>query len=256
MLLNRIAVLNSTTAVSANEVHDWVDAVTIQVNRDYFQGNVKSGTVQIIHVPKGGTAPPDAWWIAVVDNADMAGALGYHDITPTGLPLGKVFVKTTQVYGGQPSVTLSHELLEMLGDPFVNETVSDGEDVAKYWAKEDCDACEADELGYDITLPATVTRPERKVRVSDFVLPAYWNPIATKGPYSFKNNLSGPVPALAPGGYMAFIENGVWSQITRAKSDDPRERLKMRIDSPIDKRRGLRLLPRKQWVTSTARIVG
>src|SRR5437660_8088871 len=37
----------------------------------------------------------DAWAIVFLDTADQPGALAYHDLTPEGLPLSKVFVKTT-----------------------------------------------------------------------------------------------------------------------------------------------------------------
>jgi len=36
-----------------------------------------------------------AWAMAFLDDADQPGALAYHDLTPDGLPVGKVFVKTT-----------------------------------------------------------------------------------------------------------------------------------------------------------------
>ena len=36
-----------------------------------------------------------AWALAFLDTADVANALGYHDLTPDGLPLSKVFVRTT-----------------------------------------------------------------------------------------------------------------------------------------------------------------
>src|SRR5213075_1538064 len=35
-----------------------------------------------------------AWALALLDRADVANALGYHDLTPDGLPLSKVFVQT------------------------------------------------------------------------------------------------------------------------------------------------------------------
>ena len=37
----------------------------------------------------------DAWAMVFLDDADEPGALAYHDLTPDGLPLSKVFVKTT-----------------------------------------------------------------------------------------------------------------------------------------------------------------
>src|SRR5438132_13860833 len=37
----------------------------------------------------------DAWAVVFLDDADQPGALAYHDLTPGGLPLSKVFVRTT-----------------------------------------------------------------------------------------------------------------------------------------------------------------
>jgi hypothetical protein len=62
----------------------------------------------------------DAWAMVFLDNADQPGALAYHDLTPGGLPLSKVFVKTTLADGELVSVSASHELVEMLVDPAIN----------------------------------------------------------------------------------------------------------------------------------------
>src|SRR5439155_17977019 len=51
-----------------------------------------------------------AWAMAFLDDADVANALGYHDLTPDGLPLSKVFVKSTRAVGQKVSVTACHEL--------------------------------------------------------------------------------------------------------------------------------------------------
>ena len=61
-----------------------------------------------------------AWAMAFLDSADVQNALGYHDLTPDGLPLSKVFVQTTVQAGQKVSVTASHELAEMLVDPAIN----------------------------------------------------------------------------------------------------------------------------------------
>src|SRR4051794_19720455 len=60
------------------------------------------------------------WAIVFLDDADQPGALAYHDLTPSGLPLSKVFVKTTINNGELVSVSASHELVEMLVDPAIN----------------------------------------------------------------------------------------------------------------------------------------
>ena len=50
------------------------------------------GGASLIHGP-----PPTAeeWQIVVLDNSDQAGALGYHDYTPSGKPVAKVFAAPT-----------------------------------------------------------------------------------------------------------------------------------------------------------------
>jgi hypothetical protein len=63
--------------------------------------------------------PPYAWVMAILDDSDQAGALGYHDETSEGLPLAKVFAKTDKDYGYNWTVTLTHELFEMLADPYI-----------------------------------------------------------------------------------------------------------------------------------------
>ena len=88
----------------------------------------------------------EGWWqISVTDNPDQACALGYHELTSRGTPLGKVFAGLDLQSGGSWTVTLSHELLEVLADPWINWCArgSDG----KIYALEVCDAVEADRLG-------------------------------------------------------------------------------------------------------------
>src|ERR1051325_3993259 len=60
---------------------------------------------------KTATFKRGAWAIAFLDRADVANALGYHDLTPDGLPFSTVFVKTTlaasvlsRPHSGRPAV--------------------------------------------------------------------------------------------------------------------------------------------------------
>ena len=59
-----------------------------------------------------------------MDDSDQAGALGYHDLTSAGLPMGKVFARTDLQNNLSWTVTVSHELLEILGDPMINTHLS------------------------------------------------------------------------------------------------------------------------------------
>src|SRR5579862_6793124 len=169
-----IAVLNQSSAVTTEEAAAYCAAVQRQVSEHFapFWGvdavlNLYADAV---------SAPADAAWVVFLDDSDSAGALGYHDLNPQGLPLGKVFAGTDRLYGDQPSVTFSHEVLELLGDPGVDSTrevrVLDpeiGAERSYSYAVEVCDPCEEDRWGYLID----------GVLVSDFVTPAwfqYWLP--------------------------------------------------------------------------------
>src|SRR5712691_7830480 len=61
-----------------------------------------------------------AWALVFLDNADQARALAYHELTPDGLPVSKVFVKTIAADHSSVTVATSHELVEMLVDPAIN----------------------------------------------------------------------------------------------------------------------------------------
>jgi hypothetical protein len=66
------------------------------------------------------TAKPSDWQFVYFDDADEAGALGYHDLTKDGQPVSKIFVKTTLADNQLVSVTAAHELFEMVIDPIAN----------------------------------------------------------------------------------------------------------------------------------------
>src|SRR6202171_2412270 len=113
-----IALVNQSTVVKDAYASVMTDALQTQVTRDFYP--VWGVDAKLTFVSHGNDPGPGSWVIAILDNADQATSLGYHDITPDGLALGKVFAKTTIDNGGQVSVTTSHELLEMLGDPDIN----------------------------------------------------------------------------------------------------------------------------------------
>jgi hypothetical protein len=92
-----------------------------------------------------GTQPPaGSWWLVLLDDSDQANALGYHDLTNEGLPIGKVFVASDLKAGTSWTVTASHELLEMLGDPNINLSVfvQTTTTAGTLYAYEVCDACD------------------------------------------------------------------------------------------------------------------
>ena len=115
--------------------------------------------------------------VALFDDADAAGDLGYHDInTNDGTPYARVFVNPILDNGGtwlrganSVAVTVSHEMCELVGDPTANHWVENARGALV--AVELCDPVEAS--AYSIRL-----RDGRQVSVSNFVHPDWFNPYA------------------------------------------------------------------------------
>jgi hypothetical protein len=242
-----IAVLNHCSVLSDQEVQAIVAALQKQVDNDWFP--LWGSTANLQFVARRQAPPAGSWWLAFLDNSDQAGALGYHDVTSEGLPLGKVFAGSDKQFGYSPSVTASHELLEMLGDPDINLTalVDTGQGTGRLYAYEVCDPVEADNLGYDID----------RVMVSDFVLPGYFESFRTIGPFDFKNHLDKPFQ-LAPGGYISYMDissSQGWQQEQAETMRDSREgqQTARYMSRPrLGSRRERRRTSRRNWVRSTA----
>jgi hypothetical protein len=207
-----IALANRSTVMTDTEVSKIADAVSVQVHTHFRP--LWGIDADIVFVGSEEKAPAHAWLVAVLDNSDQANALGYHDVTRAGMPLGKAFAKTTLADGGIPSVAISHEILEMLGDPEINLSAMVGH---RLYAYEVGDPCEADEYGYKIG----------DVVVSDFVTPAWFKPTTgTKGPYDYRGLIKKPLQLLK-GGYLQYLDigaSGGWQQVTADRKPNARAR--------------------------------
>src|SRR5271154_5703301 len=117
----QISVINASTVLNDNDIRPVIEALQQQVSDDFFPA--WGVDAKLTFIPTASAPPGDTWWLTILDDSDQAGALGYHDLTPDGLPLGKVFAATDLKYGNSWSVTASHELLEMLADPNINLSV-------------------------------------------------------------------------------------------------------------------------------------
>ena len=87
-----IEIVNECTVLKDAQIKKAVTAVQTQVHRDFAP--VWGTDANLSFVPKGKKLRPDTWWIGIFDNSDKAGALGYHDLTNKGLPVGKVFAES------------------------------------------------------------------------------------------------------------------------------------------------------------------
>jgi hypothetical protein len=140
-------------------------------------------------------ARPTDWQLIYFEDADQAGALGYHALTKNGQPVSKVFVKTTIEDGELVSVTACHELFEMVIDPLANlwAQASHGRE----FAYEMCDAVEEDTFMVD------------GIAMANFVYPSWFEPFkhrrGTK--YDHMGLLSAPF-TMSKGGYTVVKKKG------------------------------------------------
>jgi len=233
-VLANIALINESSVVPDADFRAAVAALQKQVSNDFTPAWGTGAT--LYGFAKGSTIPAGYWGLAVLDDSDQAGALGYHDLTKDGLPLGKVFAKTDQQYGASWTVTASHELLEMLADPFINLTAQNG---SRLWAVEVGDPVEADALGYQID----------GVLVSDFVYPSWFDPnVAADIVLDHGGTTKAPF-TLAKGGYASVLDlSGAdgWKQVY-GEGTDPTVASRPNVGSRRERRR----TPREQWQRST-----
>src|SRR5215475_4837639 len=157
-----IAIANASTCLTDSQVEAMLPALQKQVSNDFKSYWELDCTLTFL---SRGQSLTQGWWqIVIIDNPDQAGALGYHELSSIGTPLGKVFAKLDIESGSSWTATLSHELLEMLADPWINWCAVGAD--SRIYALEVCDAVENDKLGYEID----------GVLVSDFVTPAWFEP--------------------------------------------------------------------------------
>ena len=136
------------------------------------------------------------WALVFLDKADRRGQVAYHDLTPDGFPIAKVFVKTTRDSRRHVSVAASHELVEMLVDPALN-LWSRGKGRRTLYAYEAADP--VDGLVFKINgLP-----------MADFVYPSYFEGFRRVGSAQF-DHLDRVHRPFRPsrGGYQVVLRGG------------------------------------------------
>lgn len=172
-------------------------ALQQQVDNDFAPA--WGGRADISALAAGAAVPPGSWPIKIVD--DIGGAGGVH-LDENEQPYAEA------VSGPQLSIAISHELLEMLADPWGNrftpaadlDPSSDGHQV--FYLVEVGDPCEV--TSYQVG----------GVAVSDFILPSFYDPNAASQ-VGFRGALSGPLPRTVPQGcYISWIDpkDGTWHQ--------------------------------------------
>lgn len=142
--------------------------------------------------------PAGAWPVVILDDPDVAGALGYHDLDPNGKPYARVFARPTLTAGVSLSSVISHEVCEAVVDPYANLWADANHGVS--YAFEACDPVESDAYMID------------GVEVSNFVTRAWFDPSATNGPFDHMHKLDAPF-TMSPGGYLIKMVDGNITQV-------------------------------------------
>lgn len=141
---------------------------------------------------------PGTWGLVFSDDADQANALGYHETTSEGLPLGHVFVHTSNEAGEPITCVASHELAEMLADPGCNLGAFSPR--RRWIALEVCDPVESGTFHINGT------------PFSNFVRPSWFGGVPDAEGYDYLKLCAAPWQLL-PGGYVPVFANGRWTQI-------------------------------------------
>jgi hypothetical protein len=180
-------------------------------------------------------AKPSDWQFVYFDDADTAGALGYHDLTQNGQPISKVFVKTTLLDHELVSVTACHELFEMVIDPIANlwAEAADGTE----YAYEMCDAVEEN------------TFPVDGIQMSNFLHPAWFEPFKHSPGTKFDHlGLLKQPFTLSKGGYAIIKKKGKVTNIFGSKAKERRFAKENRLGHRSEYRRpnGLRIKPTRK----------
>lgn len=236
-----VSVINGSTVVTDEQCQALIAALQIQVTRD-FEPAWGVGA-NLVFVPRTGTPVPGSWWLSILDTTDRPGMAGHHEATSEGMPIAKCFAGTDIQYGMKWTVTASHELLEMLANPYLNRTVFvhpvPGQ--GKLYTYEICDPCQHHSFGYEINgLP-----------VCDFVYPVYFDSLCPPGTAQFDhmNHLQAPLPALLPGGYINSFDVADFSRGWDTVSG---EDIRPTPPAPSTSRRARRAIPPGQWRRSNA----
>ncbi len=243
MSVIQIGLIDTTGAIKPELLQAAAAALNLQVMRDLPQFWSVQATVQLL--PNKGKIPIGVWPVKIVTTLPP-GEGGFH-MDKHNQPYAKII--------GAPdddtwTIDASHEIIEMLVDPWGNKMQSsvaieivDGKIVdgtgQNNYLVEACDPCEANECGYTVN----------GVVVSDFITPHYYDPVVTVGTrYSFTGAIKTPRQML-PGGYISYVndETQEWQQILWVDPDSPPTIVDL---GPADNKRSMR-----EWIENVMSTV-
>jgi hypothetical protein len=216
--------------ISDAEIRNDLPAWQTAINHDFAR---YWHTAQFRLVFVGRKAPPYGQINATfVGKGPVKGALAYHN-TDNGAPSITVYAGTGDYYGYDNSVSFTHELEELAGDPVVS-AVNSGWPYDYIWLeKPDTSLRQSFQFGVlgwfnEVSDPVeadSYLRPGangKPVKVSDFVTPAWFND--TSGTrYDYMGLCQQPF-WIRPGGYAQFLDGNGWEILTNFRQGHPSDR--------------------------------
>ncbi len=213
----QVTLVDQTHSIDPSLLHHAAIALNTQATKD-LPSCWAGISANVSYAPSIASVPHGAWPVFLVRKLPP-GEGGFH-LDKANQPYAKVIAAKDD---DSWTVDASHEIMEMLVDPFGNrmhasQAISiSGNDVVDSqgtfnYLVEACDPCEANKFAYEIT----------GIAVSDFITPHFYDASVTPGTqYSFKGNIKRP-RQLLPGGYISYIqEDGQWNQILWVDPDKP-----------------------------------
>jgi hypothetical protein len=201
MLTINLALVSEVEGHDPSDVSRVAAALQRQATRDF--GPVWDVQATVDAFPRLEDVPIGYWPMIVRDDIDVPGAAGIH-IDKEGQPLALITMSDSW------SLTASHEMLEMLADPFGNRVIpgrSPKRDQGRVeFLVEVCDPSEAAEFGYTVN----------DILVSDFYTPRFFDPVRSEATrYSFTDAIKRPRTILR-GGYISWhepVSDHWWQQL-------------------------------------------
>jgi hypothetical protein len=197
-----IAIVNQSSLVTSSDAATMTQAIASQVQLDVAP--IWSRTpAAVVFYTDASAIPPGAHVITITDTIQdqPTGVLGYHTEDQGGKLWGTVAAQPELTNGGQVttgnwsvSSVLSHEVLEMFVDPNCNLWSNDGK--GSIYTFEVCDPVEAPSYAVN------------GVSVSNFVTPAWFDPLAGSDSQFDKLGLLTAPFGILKGGYVVYATAG------------------------------------------------
>lgn len=237
-----ISIVNRTKSIGDSELQGVIRAINQQIERDFEPYWSFGATLRLegqIGKQPNKTTLPELRGDAVIyvwDDVDLDEALGYHETNARGIPYAFVFSDLAKQLNERWTVTLSHEVLELVGDAQCNLLVQgphpEHPALEVFHWFEMCDAVQSQTYKID------------DVVVANFLLPLYFTAEEQEGGrndflgHRDKDGKSLQSFGVAEGGYIGFYNPRTRAHETYSAPTDAAARKRLEIKAKYRSGRG------------------